>query len=139
VRIDIPKRVEVSAAAMATPPRKACFADLAALVLSRWSSLGVALNGLAPWRHIDPWSSQGSANDPYQPTKETDMGEHTDKIRGRVKQAIGALTGDHDLKREGERQERKGEVKGHIDDAVDKAKHAADDVKDKIEEAVDKA
>ena len=49
------------------------------------------------------------------------MGEHTDKIRGRVKQAIGALTGNHDLKREGERQERKGEVKGHIDDAVDKA------------------
>ena len=66
------------------------------------------------------------------------MGEHTDKIRGRVKQAIGALTGNHDLKREGERQERKGEVKGHIDDAVDKAKHAADDVKDTIEEAVDK-
>ena len=66
------------------------------------------------------------------------MGEHTDKIRGRVKQAIGALTGNHDLKREGERQERKGEVKGHIDDAVDKAKDTADDVKDKIVKAVDK-
>jgi uncharacterized protein YjbJ (UPF0337 family) len=75
----------------------------------------------------------GIRHDPYQPTKETDIGEHTDKIRGRVKQAIGALTGDHELKREGERQERKGEVKGHIDDAVDKAKHAADDVKDNIE------
>ena len=27
------------------------------------------------------------------------MGEHTDKITGRVKQAAGALTGDADLKR----------------------------------------
>ena len=49
------------------------------------------------------------------------MGEQTDKITGRVKQAVGALTGDKDLKREGEHQERKGEVKAHIDDAVDKA------------------
>jgi uncharacterized protein YjbJ (UPF0337 family) len=38
-----------------------------------------------------------------------------------VKQALGALKGDRDLKGEGEHQERKGEVKGHIDDAVDKA------------------
>ena len=67
------------------------------------------------------------------------MGEQTDKITGRGKQAVGALTGDKDLKREGEHQERKGEVKAHIDDAVDKAQDAADDVKDKIEDAVDKA
>ena len=67
------------------------------------------------------------------------MGEHRDKISGRVKQAVGALTGNHDLKREGEHQEHKGEVKGHIDDAVDKAQDAADDLKDKIESAVDKA
>ena len=49
------------------------------------------------------------------------MGEHTDKISGRVKQAVGVLTGDRDLKREGASQEHKGEVKGRIDDAVDKA------------------
>jgi len=67
------------------------------------------------------------------------MGEHTDKISGRVKQAVGALMGDRDLKREGEQREQKGEVKGHIDDAVDRTKHAADDLKDKIESAVDKA
>jgi uncharacterized protein YjbJ (UPF0337 family) len=71
--------------------------------------------------------------------KETEMGEHIDKISGRVKQAVGALKGDRDLKREGEHKERKGEVKGHIDDAVDKAQDAADEVKDKIESAVDKA
>ena len=52
VRIAIPERVEVSAAAlvpaMATPAAQACFAGLAALVPSRWSSLGVAFNGVAP-------------------------------------------------------------------------------------------
>jgi uncharacterized protein YjbJ (UPF0337 family) len=53
------------------------------------------------------------------------MGEHTDKITGRFKQAVGALKGDHDLKHGGERQERKGEVKGHINHAVDKAQDAA--------------
>jgi uncharacterized protein YjbJ (UPF0337 family) len=67
------------------------------------------------------------------------MGEHTDKISGRVRQALGALKGDRDLKREGEHKERKGEVKGHINDAVDKAQDAADDLKDKVESAVDKA
>jgi uncharacterized protein YjbJ (UPF0337 family) len=67
------------------------------------------------------------------------MGEHTDKISGRMKQAAGGLTGDEDLKREGEHQEHKGELKGHIDQAVDKAQDAADEVKDKIDDAVDKA
>lgn len=67
------------------------------------------------------------------------MGEHTDKISGRLKQALGSIKGDHDLKREGEHQERKGELKGHIDDAVDKAHDAADDLKDNVESAVDKA
>jgi uncharacterized protein YjbJ (UPF0337 family) len=33
------------------------------------------------------------------------MGEKTDKIEGRTKQAVGAVTGDEETKREGERQE----------------------------------
>ena len=64
------------------------------------------------------------------------MGEYTDRISGRVKQAVGALTGDRDLKREGERQEHKSEVKAGIDDAAEKAQAAADDVTDKIDSAV---
>ncbi len=64
------------------------------------------------------------------------MGEQSDTIGGRVKQAVGALAGDKDLKREGERQEHKGEVRGAIDDAVDKAQAAADDVTDKVDSAV---
>ena len=50
-----------------------------------------------------------------------------------------ALTGDKATKREGERQERKGEVKSHIDDAAKKAQDATDNVKDKLKDAADKA
>jgi len=64
------------------------------------------------------------------------MGEYTDRISGRVKQAVGALTGDRDLKREGARQEHKGEVRGRIDDAAEKSQAAADDVTDKVDSAV---
>ncbi len=67
------------------------------------------------------------------------MGEQTDKISGRAKQAAGAVAGDQDLKREGEHQEDKGKAKGAIDDAVDKAQDAGDEVKDKIKDAVDRA
>ena len=40
------------------------------------------------------------------------MGEKTDKIAGRAKQAVGAVTGDEETEREGERQENKGKLKG---------------------------
>ena len=63
------------------------------------------------------------------------MGENTDKVSGRVKQAAGALTGDDDTKREGEREEHKGEAKGKVNDAVDKAKDVLDGVKDKASRA----
>jgi uncharacterized protein YjbJ (UPF0337 family) len=60
------------------------------------------------------------------------MGETTDKIAGRAKQAGGAVTGDDSLKREGERDERKGEVKEGVNDAVDTAQDKLDDLKDKV-------
>jgi uncharacterized protein YjbJ (UPF0337 family) len=56
------------------------------------------------------------------------MGEKTDKIRGRAKQAAGAVTGDEDLKREGERAEDKGKLKGAIDDVVEEAHDAIEHV-----------
>lgn len=60
------------------------------------------------------------------------MGETTDKITGRTKQAAGALTGDEKIKREGERDERKGEIKETLGDAVDKAGDALGDLKKKV-------
>jgi uncharacterized protein YjbJ (UPF0337 family) len=56
------------------------------------------------------------------------MGENTDKIEGRAKQAVGAVTGDEETKREGERQEDKGKLKGKVDSAIDKTQGAVEDV-----------
>jgi uncharacterized protein YjbJ (UPF0337 family) len=57
------------------------------------------------------------------------MGEKTDKISGRAKQAVGAVTGDEDTKRAGQRQEDKGKLKGIIDSTVDKAQEALETLK----------
>lgn len=61
------------------------------------------------------------------------MGEKADKLGGRAKQAAGAVTGDEDLKREGERQEDKGKLKGNLDEAVEKAQDVIEDLKDKAD------
>jgi len=53
-----------------------------------------------------------------------------DKVSGRAKQAVGDITGDADTKRQGEREERKGDVK---DDAAEAENEAAA----KREEAAD--
>ena len=58
------------------------------------------------------------------------MGEKTDKISGRAKQAVGAVTGDDETKREGKHQENKGKLKGTLDSTVDKAHDALEDLKD---------
>ena len=59
------------------------------------------------------------------------MGEIIDKAKGKIKQAVGDLTGDKKLKREGEDDERKGKVKGVVKDV----KHAIKDVKHAIKDA----
>ena len=60
------------------------------------------------------------------------MGEKTDTISGRAKQAVGAVTGDAKTKREGERQEKKGELKGKLDTAVGKVQDARQDLRDNV-------
>jgi uncharacterized protein YjbJ (UPF0337 family) len=54
----------------------------------------------------------------------------TDKISGRAKQAVGDIAGDADTKKQGEREERKGEVK-------DEAAQAENEASAKREEAAD--
>ena len=61
------------------------------------------------------------------------MGEKTDKISGRANQAAGAVTGDEDLKHEGEREEDTGKPKGNLDEAVDNAQNVIEDLKDKAD------
>ena len=61
------------------------------------------------------------------------MTGRTDDLKGRAKEATGALTDDDDLKREGQRDQAAGSVKEKVDDAGDWAKEKVDDVKDKID------
>lgn len=51
----------------------------------------------------------------------------TDETKGRIKQAVGDLTDDKDLKREGE-----------IDEAAGKAKKKADELVDKVSDSLKK-
>ena len=61
------------------------------------------------------------------------MGAKTDQTIGRVKQAIGAVTGDEETKREGQRQEDKGKRNGKLDSVFDKAQYALEDLKHKVD------
>jgi uncharacterized protein YjbJ (UPF0337 family) len=47
-----------------------------------------------------------------------------DELKGRVKEAAGALTGDEKLKREGKVDQAAGNVKQAAEKAVDKVKKA---------------
>ncbi len=60
------------------------------------------------------------------------MSGETDQAKGRVKQAAGDLTGDDELRREGQQDETAGKVKDKIDDAKDSVNDAVDSVKDKL-------
>ena len=56
------------------------------------------------------------------------MGGSTEKVMGRAKQAIGAVTGDEKLKRQGRGDERAGRTKQSVDDAVDVVREKLEDV-----------
>jgi uncharacterized protein YjbJ (UPF0337 family) len=51
------------------------------------------------------------------------MGEIIDKVKGKIKRAVGILAGDKKLEREGRADEAKGKVEGAVEDV----KHAFKD------------
>ena len=53
-----------------------------------------------------------------------------DKITGRAKQAAGSVTGDSATRREGRREERKGEEKDKLAEAQDRVEEKSADVAD---------
>ncbi len=53
------------------------------------------------------------------------MSGTTDKIKGRVKEAVGALTNDKRLKNEGKADQASGAVKDGLDKIVDRVKSVA--------------
>jgi uncharacterized protein YjbJ (UPF0337 family) len=54
----------------------------------------------------------------------------TDKVTGKAKQAIGDITGDSDTRREGIKEEQKGEKKEELDRAQKRADNKAKEVAD---------
>lgn len=56
------------------------------------------------------------------------MSGETDQVKGRVKQAVGDLTDDEELQREGERDEFAGDAKDAVDDVADKVNETIDKV-----------
>jgi uncharacterized protein YjbJ (UPF0337 family) len=60
------------------------------------------------------------------------MGGKADEVKGRIKEAAGALTDDDKLRAEGQTDQAVGKVKQAIEKAVDKVKGA-------VETSVDKA
>ncbi len=71
------------------------------------------------------------------------MGGKTDVVKGRIKEAVGALTGNDKLRGEGKSDQAIGKVKQAVQKSVDEAKDAAkktiDMAKQAAEKAVDKA
>jgi uncharacterized protein YjbJ (UPF0337 family) len=57
------------------------------------------------------------------------MAGERDKVKGRAKQAAGDLTGDDDMRREGEADEAGGDVKDLIDKAANKLEETVDKVR----------
>ena len=56
------------------------------------------------------------------------MGSTIDKITGKAKQAVGDVTGDSATRREGLREERKGETKDELSRAEEKADRKAEEI-----------
>jgi uncharacterized protein YjbJ (UPF0337 family) len=48
----------------------------------------------------------------------------TDELKGRLKEAAGALIGDKELKREGKTDQAVGKIKQQADEVVDKVREA---------------
>jgi len=55
-----------------------------------------------------------------------------DEAKGKAKQAVGDLTDDDDLRREGKVDEKSGQAKDMLGDLKDKADDTVDKVKDKL-------
>jgi uncharacterized protein YjbJ (UPF0337 family) len=61
------------------------------------------------------------------------MSGKMDEMKGRTKEALGDLTDDEEMKREGKRDQAAGDVKQKIDDAGDWAEDKVDDLKEKAD------
>jgi uncharacterized protein YjbJ (UPF0337 family) len=61
---------------------------------------------------------------------------NTDQAKGRIKQAVGDLTDDRDMKREGKADEAAGKAKEAVGNMKDKADDLIDRARDKTDRSV---
>ena len=66
------------------------------------------------------------------------MGGKADEVKGRIKEAAGALTGDDKLREEGKADQAVGKVKQVVEKAVDSVQKAAEAAADKVKQAAKK-
>jgi uncharacterized protein YjbJ (UPF0337 family) len=59
------------------------------------------------------------------------MGDKADEVKGRAKEAVGDLTDDEDMKREGKVDRTTASAKQKAEDAVDKVRDKVKDVLDR--------
>ena len=64
--------------------------------------------------------------------------EKIDEFKGRTKEAVGDLTDDEGLQREGKVDQATATVKEKLGDAFDKAKDAVDNVADRAKERLNR-
>lgn len=60
------------------------------------------------------------------------MGDKSDQVKGRVEEAVGSLTDDKELKREGRKDRIAGEAKEKLAHAKDKLEDVIDKTKDSM-------
>jgi uncharacterized protein YjbJ (UPF0337 family) len=65
--------------------------------------------------------------------QETTMGSEIDDMKGRAKEAMGDLTEDDDLKREGKADQLGAEVKEKAETAKNKVEETVDNVKERFD------
>jgi uncharacterized protein YjbJ (UPF0337 family) len=64
------------------------------------------------------------------------MGGKTDVVKGRIKEAAGALTGNDELRAEGQTDQAVGKVKQAAQEVAGKVKKAVAKVADKVKKAM---
>jgi uncharacterized protein YjbJ (UPF0337 family) len=63
----------------------------------------------------------------------SDMTNKVEKVKGHAKEAVGDLTGDDELEREGKRDRLAGGAKDKAEQVKDKVEEGIDKVKDKLD------
>ena len=62
----------------------------------------------------------------------SDLSNKAEQAKGKVKEAVGDLTDDDELRREGKADHASGSAKEKVGDLKDKAEDVIDSVKDKV-------